>query len=258
MDKYGCDHIIFSSSATVYGVAHSPITEDTPIGSGITNAYGRTKFMIEEIIKDYIASKVLLTKQQTLKKQGQDHQQQEQVEDIRVFTAVILRYFNPVGAHSSGLIGEDPGGIPNNLMPYVAQVAVGRREKLTVFGNDYNTVDGTGVRDFIHVMDLAEGHLAALESVVHGVSTNKSILEGSVQEESKVRVYNLGTGQGTSVLQMIAAMETACGHSINYVFGSRRAGDIDTCYADVNKAKVELNWTCKRNLNDMCQGIVAF
>ena len=181
LDKYGCHSIVFSSSATVYGSAEVPITEETPAGTGITNAYGRTKYMIEEILKDFKRSKAT-----------------EITKKPDTWKVVVLRYFNPVGAHPSGKIGEDPNGIPNNLMPYVSQVVVGRRAKLTVFGNDYPTADGTGVRDYIHVMDLAEGHCAALKYMEAGKGTGYGL-------------FNLGTGKGNSVLEMIAAMKKASG-----------------------------------------------
>lgn len=222
MDKYECTHLVFSSSATVYGSAPVPITEQSQVGLGITNAYGRTKYMIEEILADF--------------KRSKDTKITKQPDNWRI---VVLRYFNPVGSHQSGRIGEDPNGIPNNLMPYVAQVAVGRREKLTVFGSDYDTPDGTGVRDYIHVMDLAEGHTAALKYM----------------EQSKgegLTTVNLGTGQGNSVLEMIAAMEKASGRKIKYEVGPRREGDIATCYAATDKARKELGWTATRTLDDMC------
>ena len=222
MDKYGCRHFVFSSSATVYGSAEVPITEETPAGAGITNAYGRTKYMIEEILKDFKRSK-------------------NGVNDDKdgPWSITTLRYFNPVGAHSSGLIGEDPNGIPNNLMPYVSQVAVGRRKELTVFGDDYPTHDGTGVRDYIHVMDLAEGHVAALKYM-----ENKGLNEYSV--------FNLGTGIGYSVLDMVNAMKKASGKDLPYVVGPRREGDIAVCYADTKKANTILNWKATRSLDDMC------
>jgi len=251
MDKYNCTNLIFSSSATVYGLAKSPITEDSPVGSGITNAYGRTKYMIEEIIKDFAASK-------------------HRVKKDSVWKASILRYFNPVGSHPSGEIGEDPYGLPNNLMPFVAQVAVGRREKLTVFGNDYNTKDGTGVRDYIHVMDLVEGHLAALmrlrgenftgfpSSVKHasGGTDEKSVQQHQYASDVPgVEVFNLGTGNGNSVLEMVEAMKKASGRPINYEFGPRRGGDIDICFADTTKAAAVLHWQASRNLDDMCKDL---
>ena len=208
MDKHSCTNLIFSSSALVYGSAEVSLTEETPVGFGITNAYSRSKYMIEEILKDFKASKAT-----SISKQTEDR-----------WNIIILRYFNPVGAHSSGCIGEDPNGPPHNLMPYVAQVAVGRRPVLTVYGNDYNTPDGTGVRDFLHVMDLAEGHIAALEYMASpsfpGFDT-----------------FNLGTGRGCSVLEMIEAMRRATGHPIPYEFAPRRAGDIATCYAATEKAE---------------------
>eukprot|EP01006_Ploeotia_vitrea_P002283 TRINITY_DN107016_c0_g1_i1.p1 TRINITY_DN107016_c0_g1~~TRINITY_DN107016_c0_g1_i1.p1 ORF type:complete len:396 (-),score=-1.38 TRINITY_DN107016_c0_g1_i1:26-1213(-) len=257
MDKYNCTNIVFSSSATVYGMAKSPITEDTPVGSGITNAYGRTKFMIEEIIHDFITSKVMLQK-----KQANNNIKSKK------WTGTILRYFNPVGAHNSGLIGEDPYGVPNNLMPFIAQVAVGRREKLTVFGNDYNTKDGTGVRDYVHVMDLAEGHVAAVKYVEKVCGdykmtdlTSTELIDNTTEnitEESKKTgfdVFNLGAGNGVSVLEMINAMEKASGQKIPYTIGDRRAGDIDICYANVDKASRFLNWKSKRSLHDMCSDL---
>jgi UDP-glucose 4-epimerase len=223
MDEFNCHSIVFSSSATVYGAAEiMPITEQTQVGVGITNAYGRTKYMIEEILTDFYNSKTL----------------GDQTTD---WSVVVLRYFNPVGAHPSGLIGEDPNGIPNNLMPYVAQVAVGRREFLTVFGDDYDTPDGTGVRDYLHVVDLAEGHKAAIayiEKKGAGLST-----------------FNLGSGNGCSVLDMVNAMGKACGHEIKYKIGDRRPGDISTCYADASLAKTEMGWEAKRSLDDMCKDL---
>uniref|UniRef100_A0A7S3ND55 UDP-glucose 4-epimerase n=1 Tax=Aureoumbra lagunensis TaxID=44058 RepID=A0A7S3ND55_9STRA len=217
MRKYKINKIIFSSSATVYGAAtHLPITEESPTGNGITNAYGRTKYVIEEILGDFSRSP-----------QGEP------------WTIVILRYFNPVGAHPSGRIGEDPTGPPNNLMPYVSQVAIGRRPFVSVFGNDYDTPDGTGVRDYLHVMDLAEGHIAALD---------KCSARG-------LHVYNLGTGIGYSVLEMIQAMEVASGKKIEYKVVGRRPGDIATVYADCSKALDQLNWKTKRNLQDMCNDL---
>ncbi len=203
--------LVFSSSATVYGNPKSvPITEDFELSC--TNPYGRTKLMIEEILRDLYVS---------------DNQ----------WDIAILRYFNPVGAHDSGLIGEDPAGIPNNLLPYVAQVAVGKREFVHVFGNDYNTPDGTGVRDYIHVLDLADGHLKALEKISNKV--------GVVE-------YNLGTGNGYSVLDMIKAFGKACGKELPYKIEARRPGDIDVCYANPEKAKNELGFVAKRGLEEMC------
>lgn len=222
MEEYECRHLVFSSSATVYGAAEKmPITEETPVGSGITNAYGRTKYMIEEILTDYSHS--------------------HSINGSPEWSITILRYFNPVGAHPSGLIGEDPNGPPNNLMPYVSQVAVGRREYLTVFGDDYDTPDGTGVRDYIHVMDLAEAHLSALEYMYHG--------------KKGFYVFNIGTGTGYSVLEMVAAMKKASNRQISYKIGPRRPGDITVCYADPTSAKTEMGWQAKRNLDEMCKDL---
>lgn len=210
----------------VYGAAETmPITEDTPVGAGITNAYGRTKYMIEEILGDYYRSKLL--------ENGNTD-----------WSVVNLRYFNPVGAHPSGRIGEDPHGIPNNLMPYVSQVAVGRRSHLTVFGNDYTTKDGTGVRDYLHVVDLAEGHISALH-----------YLE---KKERGLFTFNLGTGNGYSVLEMCEAMGKACGHEIPYVIGPRRPGDIAVCYANPNLAYTEMGWKAQRGLDEMCRDLWAW
>lgn len=211
MAKHGCKKLVFSSSATVYGNPHTvPITEDFPLHC--TNPYGRTKLMIEEILRDLYVS---------------DNE----------WDIALLRYFNPVGAHESGLIGEDPKGIPNNLMPYIAQVAVGKREYLNVFGDDYDTPDGTGVRDYIHVVDLAIGHIKALEKISNKVG---------------VVTYNLGTGTGYSVLDMVKAFSKACGHDVAYKIAPRRAGDIAQCYADPKKAKEELGFVATKNLDDMC------
>jgi UDP-glucose 4-epimerase len=224
MDEYGCRSMVFSSSATVYGAATTmPFTEDTPTGAGITNAYGRTKHMIEGILHDFGKSKEL------------------QPDESQRWSITVLRYFNPVGAHPSGKIGEDPNGPPNNLMPFVSQVAVGRREFLTVFGTDYDTPDGTGVRDYIHVMDLAQGHLSALDYM------------GRVGPGNYV--FNLGTGNGYSVLQMVAAMEKASGRQIAYKVGARRPGDIATCYADAQLAKREMGWEATRGLDEMCKDL---
>ena len=213
MQQYGCKKIVFSSSATVYGTAPPPLTESSPAGSGVTNPYGRTKYFLEEILRDTTVSDP-------------------------TFGVVLLRYFNPVGAHESGMIGEDPQGIPNNLMPYVQQVAVGRREKLTVYGDDYDTPDGTGVRDYIHVVDLAAGHLAALQKLS--------------KVQSGCHVYNLGTGTGYSVLDMVKAMRKASGAPIPYVIGPRRDGDLATVYADPVKAREELGWEAKLGIERMC------
>ena len=220
MEKFDVPSIVFSSSATVYGSAAVPITENSLVGSGITNPYGRTKYMIEEILQDW--------------HKANPHK-----------SVVTLRYFNPVGSHPSGMIGEDPNGIPNNLMPFVSQVAVGRRPHVNVFGNDYDTPDGTGVRDYIHVMDLSEGHVAALKYI-----EKETTAAGG--EESSYSVFNLGTGSGVSVLEMIQAMEVAAGKEIPYRMAARREGDIATCYADPSKAKDVLGWTASRSLAEMC------
>ena len=214
MRKYGVKKFIFSSSATVYGDPERiPITEDCKIG-GTTNPYGTTKLFIEKILEDLYIS--------------------DNTWDIS-----ILRYFNPVGAHESGLIGEEPQGIPNNLMPYVARVASGQLEQLSVFGNDYDTHDGTGVRDYIHVVDLAKGHIKALEKLE--------------KENSGMYIYNLGTGTGYSVLDMVKAFEDATGKKVKYKIVERRAGDIATCYSNPEKAEKELNWKATKTLKDMCQ-----
>ena len=211
MRKFDCKKMVFSSSATVYGdPAIVPITEDCPKGV-ITNPYGQTKSMIEQILTDI------------------------QVSDPE-WNVTLLRYFNPIGAHSSGLIGEDPKGIPNNLVPYIARVAVGKLEKLGVFGDDYDTPDGTGVRDYIHVVDLAAGHVQALRHMKPGVS-----------------IYNLGTGHGYSVLDVVKAYSKACGKEIPYEIKPRRAGDIATCYSDPSKAKRELGWEAKYGIEEMCR-----
>ena len=213
MRKHGVKKIIFSSSATVYGdPAFVPITEACPKGV-CTNPYGWTKWMLEQILTDIRTS---------------DPE----------WSVILLRYFNPIGAHPSGKIGEDPKGIPNNLVPYVAQVAVGKLAKLGVFGNDYDTPDGTGVRDYIHVVDLARGHVAALKKF---------------GEENAVRIYNLGTGHGYSVLQVVAAFEKACGKKIPYAIKPRRAGDIAECYCDPGKAKDELGWEAQYGIDEMCE-----
>lgn len=212
MTDFGVRRLVFSSSATVYGdPAALPIREDFPVGA-TTNPYGRSKLMVEQIYTDL-------------------------AESDTAWHIALLRYFNPVGAHGSGLIGEDPGGIPNNLMPYISQVAVGRREQLTVFGNDYPTVDGTGVRDYIHVMDLAEGHVKALDWL---------------QNHRGAHVFNLGTGRGFSVLEMVKAFESASGCSVPYRFSPRRAGDVAAVYADATKAERELGWKALRGIETMC------
>jgi UDP-glucose 4-epimerase len=209
MQRAGIHKLVFSSSATVYGEpTQMPIAESCPMGRP-TNPYGRTKLLIEEMLRDAAVANPS-------------------------WAVSVLRYFNPVGAHSSGLIGEDPRGIPNNLLPFIAQVAVGKRAELSVFGNDYPTPDGTGVRDYIHVMDLAEGHLKALDKQRQGV-----------------HVWNLGTGQGYSVLQMLHAFEKASGQAVPYRIAPRRPGDIAVCYADPTKAAQELGWKAQRGLHDM-------
>ncbi len=212
MAKYGCKKIVFSSSATVYGMSNkAPFSEDMPVG-GTTNPYGTTKLMIEQILRDLYIS---------------DNE----------WSIVLLRYFNPIGAHPCGLIGEDPNGIPNNLLPYVARVAAGKLPIVHVFGNDYDTPDGTGVRDYIHVCDLADGHLKAVDKAMSCTGVN---------------TYNLGTGNGYSVLDVIKAFSKACGKDVPYQIDPRRPGDIGTCYADASKAKRELGWEAKYNLDDMC------
>ena len=212
MNEFGVKKIVFSSSATVYGVAtEMPLVEGMPLGA--INPYGRTKYFIEEMLRDlYIAD--------------------------NDWCVALLRYFNPIGAHKSGTIGEDPKGIPNNLMPYIAQVAVGKLEKLHVFGNDYNTVDGTGVRDYIHVVDLANGHVKAVDWAL---------------KNTGCEAFNLGTGNGTSVLQLKDAFEKASGIEIPYVIDPRRPGDPDEVYANAEKAKTILGWTAKYGIDEMCE-----
>lgn len=212
MREHNCKNIIFSSSATVYGdPAFIPITEECPKGTP-TNPYGWTKSMLEQILTDIHTS---------------DNE----------WNVILLRYFNPIGAHKSGMIGEDPKGIPNNLLPYVAQVAIGKLECVGVFGDDYDTPDGTGVRDYIHVVDLALGHVKALDKI---------------KENPGVKVYNLGTGNGYSVLDVIKAFSKACGHDVPYQIKPRRPGDIATCYSDASLAKKELNWEAKFGIEEMC------
>ena len=212
MAEHGCKSIVFSSSATVYGDPHTtPILENFPLSA--TNPYGRSKLFVEEILRDlYVSDK-----------------------DWKI---VLLRYFNPVGAHISGTIGEDPNGIPNNLMPFIAQTAVGKRDHLSVFGDDYETQDGTGVRDYIHVMDLADGHVKALDRI---------------KDFTEVMTINLGTGTGYSVLDMVKAFEKASGQEVPYRIAPRRAGDIATCYADPSYAKKILGWEAKRSIKEMCE-----
>lgn len=211
MGKYNCKKIVFSSSATVYGDPETlPLTEKCKVG-GTTNPYGTSKYFQEIILSDLCKSDA-------------------------EWTVVLLRYFNPVGAHESGLIGEAPSGIPNNLTPYVAKVAIGQLPYLNVFGNDYDTHDGTGVRDYIHVVDLAKGHVVAIEKI----------------ESAGCHIYNLGTGVGYSVLDLVKAFSKACGHDVPYKFASRRPGDIAACYADATKAKNELGWIAELGIDEMC------
>ena len=215
MQEFGCKKIVFSSSATVYGEPKCmPITEDFEVG-GTTNPYGTSKYMIERILLD--------------------------TQNDKDFKVVILRYFNPVGAHKSGLIGEDPNGIPNNLMPFISQVAVGKREYLSIFGDDYPTHDGTGVRDYIHVVDLAKAHIKAISYL------------NSKSYHDRVNIFNIGTGQGYSVLDMVKAFEKSSGMKVPYKIAPRRAGDIAVCYADSKKAKDILDWEATKDLEDMCR-----
>lgn len=215
MEEQGCKNIIFSSSATVYGnPAFVPITEECPKGV-CTNPYGWTKHMLEQVLTDLHTAD-------------------------SGWNVILLRYFNPIGAHGSGLIGEDPKGIPNNLLPYVAQVAIGKLEKVGVFGNDYDTEDGTGVRDYIHVVDLAKGHVKAVDKI---------------KENPGVKIYNLGTGKGYSVLDVIKAFGKACKKEVPYEIKARRAGDIDACYADASLAKKELGWEARYGIDDMCRDL---
>lgn len=212
MAEFGVKKIVFSSSATVYGLNNpSPLVENMPTSA--TNPYGYTKVMLEQILRDL------------------------EVSD-KEWSVALLRYFNPIGAHESGLIGEDPAGIPNNLMPFIAQVAVGKRAELSVFGNDYDTVDGTGVRDYIHVVDLALGHIKALEKI---------------SDTTGVYTYNLGSGQGTSVLELVQAFEKVNGVPVPYKIVDRRPGDVATCYANADKALTELNWKTEKTIEDMCR-----
>jgi UDP-glucose 4-epimerase len=216
MQKHGVKNFVFSSSATVYGTTPPPLKEDAPRDiAAITNPYGKTKLMVEEILRDV------------------------QTSDAS-WNIVILRYFNPVGAHKSGRIGEDPSGVPNNLTPYVAQVAVGKLKELPVYGNDYPTPDGTGIRDYIHVVDLAQGHVRAL---------------GKLKDNPGVVAYNLGTGRGYSVLEVIAAFEKASGQNVPYKIMPRRAGDLPASFADPSKAERELGWKASRDINEMCEDL---
>ncbi len=212
MQKYGVKNLVFSSSATVYGDPVSvPISEDFSLSA--TNPYGKTKLMIEDILKDLHFAD-------------------------NSWNIALLRYFNPIGAHISGTIGEDPNGIPNNLIPYITQVAVGKHKEVKVFGNDYDTMDGTGVRDYIHVVDLAKGHVKAIEKLA--------------KDHIGIRPYNLGTGTGYSVLQMIKAFSKACGKDIPYKIVERRPGDIAACYACTDRARIELNWAAEKGIDEMC------
>lgn len=211
MQRYGVKRLVFSSSATVYGMSECvPISEDSPLTA--TNPYGSTKLMIEQILRDLLVADP-------------------------TWSVALLRYFNPIGAHASGRIGEDPNGIPNNLMPYISQVAVGKLAELGVFGSDYPTVDGTGVRDYIHVVDLAQGHLKALDQVMQAAG---------------VDAYNLGTGRGYSVLEVVKAFEQASGQRVPYRIRDRRPGDIAVCYADASKAERVLGWKATRGIDEMC------
>ena len=213
MRKHGCKNIIFSSSATVYGAPETmPITEDCPKGT-VTNPYGWTKYMLEQVLSDI---------------QKADPE----------WNVVLLRYFNPIGAHKSGTIGEDPNGIPNNLMPYITQVAVGKLPQLGVFGNDYPTKDGTGVRDYIHVVDLAKGHVCAIQAIA---------------KKCGLGIYNLGTGQGYSVLDLVKAFEAATGVKVPYVIKPRRSGDVAECWSDPSKAAKELGWKAQYGVQEMCE-----
>jgi UDP-glucose 4-epimerase len=213
MQEHDVKKLIFSSSATVYGTpSELPLRETSRVGVGITNPYGQTKYMIEQILRDLIVAD-------------------------KAWEITSLRYFNPVGAHESGQIGESPNDIPNNLLPYVAQVAVGKLEKISVYGGDYDTPDGTGVRDYIHVVDLAKGHVAALDHMKQG---------------EEMAVYNLGTGKGTSVLELIHAFEKACGKKLPYQIVGRRPGDLAAVYSDPSKANQELDWTAEKTIEDAC------
>lgn len=217
MSEFNCKKLVFSSSATVYGLPKKlPIKEDFPLST--TNPYGSTKLMIENILRDLYISD-------------------------NTWHIAILRYFNPIGAHSSGLLGEDPNGIPNNLMPYIVKVATGKLECLSVFGDDYNTKDGTGVRDYIHVVDLALGHICAIEKL---------------NKDTGIFTYNLGTGQGYSVLELVKTFSRVNDVSVNYKIVGRRAGDIDACYADTSKALNELGWKATKNIEDMCRDSYNF
>ena len=212
MKKYNCKKIIFSSSATVYGNTNYPVHEDSKIGEGITNPYGKTKYMLENILEDLYNSD-------------------------NSWSIVILRYFNPIGAHPSKLIGENPNDIPNNLFPYLLKVSVGELKNLCIFGNDYNTSDGTCIRDFIHVVDLARGHISSMNKL----------------KESNIHIYNLGSGKGTSVLELINTFEKVNNISLQYKFVERREGDLSIVYANVDKAFNDFGWKCQYTIDDMCR-----
>ncbi|MBQ3494697.1 MAG: UDP-glucose 4-epimerase GalE [Clostridia bacterium] len=219
MEKYSCNKLLFSSSATVYGASNQmPLCETSPVG-GVTNPYGRTKLMIEQILEDYSKANPN-------------------------FKTILLRYFNPIGAHSSGLIGENPNRIPNNLMPYISKVACGKLEQLSIFGNDYETHDGTGVRDYIHVVDLANGHVKAIEFFD--------------KMQTALEVFNLGTGTGYSVLDVVNAYNKVCGNKVKYKIAPRRDGDAAVCYCSPNKANTMLGWSAKHTLDDMCKSSYLF
>eukprot|EP01059_Diplonema_ambulator_P004392 TRINITY_DN14091_c0_g2_i1.p1 TRINITY_DN14091_c0_g2~~TRINITY_DN14091_c0_g2_i1.p1 ORF type:complete len:365 (+),score=120.31 TRINITY_DN14091_c0_g2_i1:47-1096(+) len=221
MAAHGCKNIVFSSSATVYGTAPSPYSEESQTGVGVTAPYGQTKVMIEQILKD-------VCNKEAKAPFGEG------------WRVVLLRYFNPVGAHPSGLIGDDPSGIPNNLMPYISQVCVGRREFLTIFGNDYETTDGTPERDYIHVVDLAKGHVAALKYI-------------TTMPSATCKAFNLGSGVPTSVLKLLRSMEKAVGRPIPFKFGARRSGDLPANHADPTLAAKELKWRTELTIDDICR-----
>lgn len=226
MREAGCPLLVFSSSATVYGSgSEPPFSESSLVGVGVTNPYGWTKFMLEQILRDTAKAD----------------------DGLQV---VLLRYFNPVGAHASGKIGEDPAGRPNNLMPFVLQVAVGRRDKLTVHGDDYDTADGTAERDYVHVVDLAKGHLAAIQAYVDGKRPEG---EDAEETEGRCAVYNLGTGTGSSVKQVVDAMGEVLGRELPHAMGPRREGDLGSVFADVSKADRVLGFRAEKTLKDMCE-----
>jgi len=216
MKKYDCNKIIFSSSATVYGVNEYPVNEESSTGIGITNPYGQTKYMIEQILQDLYISN-------------------------NDWSITILRYFNPIGSHPSSLIGENPNDIPNNLFPYLLKVSTGRLPSLNIFGNDYDTPDGTCIRDFIHIVDLAKGHVKATERIFN------------IEKDSKINIYNLGTGKGTSVKELIDTFEKVNNVKLVYNFIKRRDGDLPCVYTKTDKSLKELNWTCVYNIEDMCK-----